>query len=97
MTLPPVRVLHVIVGFIPATLVVVFAGIIALIALALDPDRRQYALDIADRFIELAAVLVGVTVPRRPRMAPPAKRSLPEAPQLGPPKASSGESSRAAL
>jgi hypothetical protein len=83
MTLPPRRVLQVIAGIIPATLVVVFAGVIALIALALDSGRRQYALDLADRFIDLAAVLVGVGPPRRPRMAQPAQRGLPEAPTEG--------------
>jgi hypothetical protein len=86
MTLPPTRVLHVIAGIIPATLVVLFAGVIALIALALDPGRRQYALDLADRFVELASVLVGVTMPRRPRMVQPAKRNLPEAPPPDQPK-----------
>jgi hypothetical protein len=86
MTLPPARILHVVAGIIPATLVVVFAGVIAVIALALDSGRRQYALDLADRFIELASVLVGVAVPRRPRMTQPAKRSIPKARQLGPPK-----------
>jgi hypothetical protein len=86
MTLPPARVLHVVAGIIPATLVVAFAGVIALIALALDSGRRQYALDLADRFTELASVLVGVTMPRRPRMVQPAKRSLPKSRRLGPPK-----------
>jgi hypothetical protein len=64
--LPPGRALHVAVGIIPATLTVLFAGLVALIALALDSGRRQYALDLADRFVDLASVLVGVTRPRRP-------------------------------
>jgi hypothetical protein len=67
----PGRVLHVIVGIIPATLIVLFAGIIALIALAFDSGRRQYALDLADRFVDLASVLVGVAGPKRLRVLPP--------------------------
>jgi len=68
MTLPPVRVLQVIALIIPAILIVLFAGFIALIALALDSDRRQYALDLADHFAELASVIVGVPRSRRPRV-----------------------------
>jgi hypothetical protein len=63
--LPPGRALHVAAGIVPATLIVLFAGLIALIALALDSGRRQYALDLAERFADLAAVLVGATRPRR--------------------------------
>ncbi len=62
--LPAGRALHVAAGIVPATLIVLFAGLIALIALALDSGRRQYALDLADRFADLASVLVGVTRPR---------------------------------
>jgi hypothetical protein len=65
-TLTPGRALHMAAGLIPATLTVLFAGIVALIALALDSDRRQYALDLADRFVDLASVLVGVTRPGPP-------------------------------
>lgn len=66
--LPPGRALHVAAGIVPATLIVLFAGLIALIALALDSGRRQYALDLADRFVDLAAVLVGTTRPRLSQM-----------------------------
>lgn len=77
--MPPGRALHVAAGIVPATLIVLFAGLIALIALALDSGRRQYALDLADRFVDLAAVLVGVTRPRRPPVLQGAK------PRGGPP------------
>ena len=59
LTLTPMRVLHMCAGLIPATLTVLFAGLIALLALGLDHSRRDYALDLAERFVELAAVLVG--------------------------------------
>lgn len=71
--LPPGRALHMAAGIVPATLIVLFAGLVALIALALDSDRRQYALDLADRFVDLASVLVGPTRPRRPQVLQPAK------------------------
>jgi hypothetical protein len=67
------RVIHMTAGIIPATLIVLFAGIIALIALALDSGRRQYALELAERFIDLASVLVGGTPQRRPRALQPPK------------------------
>ncbi len=41
--LPSGRSLQVVVGVIPATLTVAFAGIIALLALALGTERREYA------------------------------------------------------
>jgi len=72
-TVPPGRALHVAAGIIPATLTVLFAGLIAFIALALDSGRRQYALDIADRFVDLAAVLVGLIRPRRSSVLQAAK------------------------
>lgn len=53
------RGLRMIVGVVPATLTVIFAGVIALLALGLGAERRQYALDLADCFVDLAAVLVG--------------------------------------
>ncbi len=46
-------------GAAPALLLVIFAGVLALLGLACDHDRRAYALAYADRFIDLAAVLVG--------------------------------------
>jgi hypothetical protein len=52
-------VVQAIAGALPALLVVIFAGVLALLGLACEPQRRGYALEYADRFIELAAVLVG--------------------------------------
>jgi hypothetical protein len=49
-------------GMLPALLTVIFAGVIALLALPLDKGRRQYALQVADRSIKLAAILVGAQV-----------------------------------
>jgi hypothetical protein len=46
-------------GALPALVIVIFAGILSLLALACEPERRSYALDYADRFTNLAAVLVG--------------------------------------
>ena len=42
-------------------------GLIALVALGLDASRRRYALDLSDRFIDLAAVLMGGSPIVRPR------------------------------
>jgi hypothetical protein len=78
-TLTPGHILHLAAGIIPATLIVLFAGLVALIALALDSGRRQYALDLADRFVDLAAVLVGATRPRRTQALQTAR------PYAGPP------------
>jgi hypothetical protein len=44
---------------LPASLVAIFAGVVGLLALFLDTDRRQYALDYADRCVDFAAVLIG--------------------------------------
>jgi hypothetical protein len=52
---------------LPALLVVVFAGLLALLALACEPGRRDYALDYADRLVDLAAVLVGRHHPSQDR------------------------------
>jgi hypothetical protein len=73
------RTLHLAAGLVPATLIVLFSGIIALIALALGTERRQYALDLADRFADLAAVLVGANRPPRNRAAtkPPLRPAQP--------------------
>jgi hypothetical protein len=46
-------------GAAPAVVLVIFAGVLALLGLACDHGRRAYALDYADRFVDLAAVLVG--------------------------------------
>jgi hypothetical protein len=42
-----------------ALVLVIFAGVLALLGLACDHGRRAYSLDYADRFVALAAVLVG--------------------------------------
>lgn len=47
------------VGAVPAVLVALFAGLLALLALACESGRRAYALAYADRLVDLAAVLVG--------------------------------------
>jgi hypothetical protein len=44
---------------LPALVTVLFAGVIALLALLMDKQRRDYALQVADRFYNFAAVLVG--------------------------------------
>ncbi len=46
-------------GAAPALVLVIFAGVLALLGLACDPGRRAYALAYADRFVDLAAVLLG--------------------------------------
>jgi hypothetical protein len=51
-------------GALPALVLVIFAGALSLMGLACDQGGRDYALAYADRFIDLAAVLVG-----RPRKA----------------------------
>jgi len=62
LSMPIVRV---VVGAVPALVVVVFAGLIALIALFMSKERRDYALGMAERSVDLAAVLVGSARPRR--------------------------------
>jgi hypothetical protein len=63
-------------GALPALLVVVFAGLLALLGLACGPGRRDYALDYADRLIDLAAVLVGRDHPGQDRYVPRERRTL---------------------
>jgi len=46
-------------GMLPALVTVLFAGVISLLALLMDKQRRDYALQVADRFYNFAAVLVG--------------------------------------
>ena len=81
------RTIHLAAGLVPATLIVLFSGIIALIALALGADRRQYALDLADRFADLAAVLVGTNRPARNRASgkPPLRPRAPGPDETGGP------------
>lgn len=52
-------------GILPALMLVIFAGLLALLGLICEEGRRAYALAYADRIVDLAAVLVG-----RPRKAP---------------------------
>ncbi|MGH3687934.1 MAG: hypothetical protein ACRDQY_08550 [Pseudonocardiaceae bacterium] len=52
-------------GALPALILVIFAGVLSLLGLVCEEGRRSYALAYADRFVDLAAVLVG-----RPRKAP---------------------------
>lgn len=63
--LPP-SLIRVVFGAVPALVTVVFAGLITFLALFMDKQRHDYALRVADRFVLLAAVLVGTT-PTRPR------------------------------
>ncbi|MGH3717663.1 MAG: hypothetical protein ACRDRI_02280 [Pseudonocardiaceae bacterium] len=44
---------------IVALVAVIFAGIIALLALPMDKERRDYAIQVADRSRKFVAVLVG--------------------------------------
>ena len=59
-------------GALPALVLVIFAGLLGLIALACEPDRRRFALAYADRFTTLAAVLVGGHRPGPQRWSDPA-------------------------
>jgi hypothetical protein len=65
----PGRSIQAVLGIVPAALVVIFAGVIALLALFLDPGRRQYAHDLVGQFVDLAAVIIGS--PRRPALVKP--------------------------
>ena len=51
---------------VPAVLIVLFAGLVAALALAMDRERRDYALDFARVCTDLAAVLVNGTYPKTP-------------------------------
>jgi hypothetical protein len=46
-------------GALPALMLVIFAGLLALLGLICEEGRRSYALAYADRFVDLASVLVG--------------------------------------
>ncbi len=50
--------LRVAVVAVPAVLIVLFAGLVAALALVMDRERRDYALDFASVCTSLAAVLV---------------------------------------
>lgn len=53
-------VVHALAGAVPAFVVVLFGGLVALLALVFGEGRRDYALAYTDRCTDLAAVLVGV-------------------------------------
>lgn len=57
-------------GAIPAVLIVLFAGTLALLGLFVNADRRAYTLDYADRLTDLATVILGNS--RRPGQRPAA-------------------------
>ena len=50
---------RIVAGVVPALLVVAFSGLIAVAALLMRHERRQYALDFSRICVDLAAVLVG--------------------------------------
>ncbi|MFC7500942.1 hypothetical protein [Nocardioides sp. GCM10030258] len=55
-----VSVMRVIAGALPSALLVVAVFLISTLALALGEERRKYALEVVDRMLKLAAVLVGL-------------------------------------
>jgi hypothetical protein len=57
---------------VPAVLIVLFAGLVAALALVMDRERREYALDFARVCTDLASVLVNGS-----RNAIPPKRQRP--------------------
>lgn len=67
----PSSALRVAISAVPALVTVIFAGVVVSVALMLDKDRRQYALDFAGICVDLAAVLLGA--PRR-SLRPPKGR-----------------------
>jgi hypothetical protein len=54
-------------GALPALILVLFAGLLGLLALACEEKRRDYALAYAEKFVKLAAVIVGSTAGTRER------------------------------
>jgi hypothetical protein len=62
---------------LPALLVVVFAGLLALLALACGPGRRDYALDYADRLIDLASCARRQAPSQPERVRPGQRRTAP--------------------
>lgn len=66
----PVQALRVAVVAVPAVLIVLFAGLVAALALVMDRERREYALDFVRACTDLASVLVNGsrnTIPPRQR------------------------------
>jgi hypothetical protein len=72
--------LRVIAGVLPALLVVVFAGVIALVALLMSEKRREYALAFAQHSVGLAAVLVGASAELGHGASPPLESAKDELP-----------------
>lgn len=68
---PIIPIVRPIIMALPALLVVLFVGMIALLALVMNEPRRNYALDFSKRGIDLAKVLVGMGA--RPALAPGAR------------------------
>jgi hypothetical protein len=64
------------IGLVPAIILVVFAGTIMGLGLALGPSRRAYALATADHFTSLAYAIIGMprsgTWPEPPPSTQPA-------------------------
>lgn len=63
-------------GALPALILVIFAGLLSLLGLVCEEGGRRYALDYADRFVDLATVLVG-----RPRHTPKSNLALRRPPE----------------
>ncbi len=60
----PLTFLQIVAGIIPATILVIFVGMVGMTAITLGTERRAYALDFIDRSIDLMWAILGVR--RRP-------------------------------
>jgi hypothetical protein len=81
--MPPgfaMQALRVAVVAVPAVLIVLFAGLVAALALVMDRERREYALDFVRACTDLASVLVNgsrnTAPPRRQRPGTQASDSV---------------------
>lgn len=75
------------VGILPALVLVIFYGVVSLIALALDEGRRSYALAFGRGCVNLAAVLVGMLQADISAFLVPSRSPSPPRPRSGPPVA----------
>jgi hypothetical protein len=76
--LPVVKaVVQPVVGALPALILVIFAGLLGLLALTCGEGRRRYALEYAEKFVGLASVVVG----GRPNPSPTTRRAPVDRPQ----------------
>ena len=72
-----------VVGALPALLVGLFAGVLAFLGLFFRSEGRAYALEYADRLVDLASVVVGAPrargrgTPTAPGSRRPARNGLP--------------------